>query len=524
MTIRVAAVRAPELIFLTVLRVNSGFLSHTHWEPSYGAKEKESDVSDDTEYVVVPLSAQRPTYYNRYPSSFEGFDGVIDTADFAPVPVRPVYFPSYNPFSWHLTGYLDDILKRMRDRFAGSWNPFFSGIPSAGDFVPSGPGIWPADGIPDDSAEDGNTNSTSTVKVIDGHKVVINDTYYTKKTEFGTSIFKVRVIDVKPAGDDSSSSSEPTEKPKETPTEVETGNRNGADDVERKPAVPATEAPKRDTELESSDEEKTTADDNLNTIDAADDIDGPKPKESEGPADGKPESSAQWSGLESFEAASRPLENLSASPEMAAAQRNRDHSELLESSSEEETEDGPLLAQRPLSDEWPQPWTADDRKRIIVSNRVDNRINANQQKPNPSPGVHDLTNDIAINFRLATDKTVTTNPNAIVFNPNDPPAVVVQQDPFPSPAGGPVFLGGGGRPTMGFPAQQPPGGAGFLRPPFPGFPGPFGGGQFPVQPFPMQTPIFGVPTGPQGAGTNFGVPQNPQVPPFFFGNGPFGRP
>ncbi|XP_058063061.1 histone-lysine N-methyltransferase SETD1B isoform X2 [Anopheles bellator] len=506
---------ATALLLVVALAVTATFAY-----PSAYAKEKESDASDDAEYVVVPLSAQRPTYYNRYPSSFEGFDGVIDTADFAPVPVRPVYFPSYNPFSWHLSGYLDDILKRMRDRFAGSWNPFFSGIPSAGDFVPSGPGIWPADGIPDDSAEDGNTNSTSTVKVIDGHKVVINDTYYTKKTEFGTSIFKVRVIDVKPAGDDSAS--EPTEKPKETPTEVETGNRNGADDdVERKPAVPATEAPKRDTELESSDEEKTTADDNLNTIDSAGDIDGPKPKESEAPADGKPESSAQWSGLESFEAASRPLENLSASPEMAA-QRNRDNSELLESSSEEETDDGP--AQRPLSDEWPQPWMPDDRKRIIVSNRFDNRINANQQQSNPSPGVHDLSNDIAINFRLAMDKTVTANPNAIVFNPNDPPAVVVQQDPFPSPPGGPVFPGVGGRPTIGFPSQQPPGGAGFPRPAFPGFPGPFGGGQFPVQPFPMQTPIFGVPMGPQGAGTNFGVPQNPQVPPFFFANGPFGRP
>lgn len=234
--------------------------------PASYDKEKESDASDDAEYIVVPLSHHRPTYYNRYPSSFEGFDGVVDTGDFETIPARPIYFPSYNPFSWHLSGYLDDVLKRMRDRFAGSWNPFYGG-----DLVPSGPGVWPAE-IPDDSSEDGVTNSTSTVKIIDGHKVVINDTYYTKKTDFGTSIFKVRVIDVKPAeegGDEATAPKAPTDG-----EEVEVGNRNGADgddDSEGKePAAPTTVAPKRDTELESSDEDKTTADDdNLNTIDTS---------------------------------------------------------------------------------------------------------------------------------------------------------------------------------------------------------------------------------------------------------------
>lgn len=175
--------------------------------PASYEKESNSDASDDAEYIVVPLSHHRPTYYNRYPSSFEGFDGVVDTGDFAPVPARPVYFPSYNPFSWHLSGYLDDLLKRVRDRFSGSWNPFYGG-----DYLPSGPGFFPVE-IPDDSSEDGVTNTTSTVKVIDGHKVVINDTYYTKKTEFGTSIFKVRVIDVKPTDDGSAEATTPKHRP-----------------------------------------------------------------------------------------------------------------------------------------------------------------------------------------------------------------------------------------------------------------------------------------------------------------------
>ncbi|XP_053665237.1 uncharacterized protein LOC128714387 [Anopheles marshallii] len=479
--------------------------------PASYEKEKESDTSEDAEYIVVPLAHHRPTYYNRYPSSFEGFDGVVDTGDFAPIPTRPVYFPSYNPFSWHLSGYLDDLLKRVRDRFSGSWNPFYGG-----DFVPSGPGVWPAE-LPDDSSEDGVTNSTSTVKVIDGHKVVINDTYYTKKTEFGTSIFKVRVIDVKPTDD----STEVVTTPK-APTDVEVGNRNGADgESDKKPDAPSTDAPKRDTELESSDEEKTTADDdNLNTIDTSDvDIDEAKENGNEAPVD-KPEFSEQWSGLESFEAAPNPLEGLVAgSPEMTV-QRNRGNSELLESSSEEESE---VTAQRqPVSDEWPKQ---DDRKRIIVSNRFENRFNANQERPvgdAPATTGHDLSNDIAINFRLAADKSVTANPNAITFNPVNPPSVVVQRDPFPA-AGPGRFPTVPGRPTMGFPSQQPVGSVGYPAVGmFPGFPGSVGfpGGQYPLQPFPMQPALFGVPQG-----TNFGLAaQNPQVPPFFFGNGQFRRP
>ncbi|XP_049282644.1 uncharacterized protein LOC125763465 isoform X1 [Anopheles funestus] len=482
--------------------------------PASYEKEKESDTSEDAEYIVVPLSHHRPTYYNRYPSSFEGFDGVVDTGDFAPIPARPVYFPSYNPFSWHLSGYLDDLLKRVRDRFAGSWNPFYGG-----DFIPSGPGIWPPE-IPEDSSEDGVTNSTSTVKVIDGHKVVINDTYYTKKTEFGTSIFKVRVIDVKPTDD----SSEAVTTPK-APTDVELGNRNGADDdADKQPAAPSTDAPKRDTELESSDEEKTTADDdNLNTIDTSSvDIDEAKVNGKETPVD-KPEFSEQWSGLESFEEASHALEDLvDGSPE-TTIQRNRGNSELLESSSEEEPEPNVNGHRQPVSGEWPKQ---DDRKRIIVSNRFDNRFNANQERPvgdAPATTGHDLSNDIAINFRLAADKSVTANPNAITFNPRNPPSVIVQRDPFPT-AGPGRFPTIPGRPTMGFPSnQQPVGGVGFPAVgTFPGFPGSggFPGGQYPLQPFPMQPPLFGVP-----AGTNFGLAaQNPQLPPFFFGNGQFRRP
>uniref|UniRef100_A0A2M4C674 Putative salivary secreted mucin 3 n=1 Tax=Anopheles marajoara TaxID=58244 RepID=A0A2M4C674_9DIPT len=104
--------RQISVLLVVALTVATSFAYPASYE-----KDKESDTSEDAEYIVVPLAAQRPTYYNRYPSSFEGFDGVIDTGDFAPVPARPVYFPSYNPFSWHLSGYLDGEYSA-----GGAWN------------------------------------------------------------------------------------------------------------------------------------------------------------------------------------------------------------------------------------------------------------------------------------------------------------------------------------------------------------------------------------------------------------------
>lgn len=249
---------------------------------------KHNDPSDDTEYIVVPLEHQRPTYFNRYPSSFDSFDGIVDTDDFPHPGQSPVFFPSVNPFTWQFSSYLDDLVKRLRDRFSGSWNPFYGGS----DFSHSGPGVWPIEIPDDDSSEDTQTNSTSTVKIIDGHKVIINDTYYTKKTEYGTSVYKVRVIDVKPATEGE------TEKPATEDKPVETGNRNGSDnddettkkdtEGESDNKEPTTEAPRRDTELDSSDEEAASVDDSVNAIDPNRDIDAAKKVEvnTDAPADG----------------------------------------------------------------------------------------------------------------------------------------------------------------------------------------------------------------------------------------------
>ncbi|XP_018352983.1 PREDICTED: icarapin-like [Trachymyrmex septentrionalis] len=41
-------------------------------------------------------------------------------------------------------------------------------------------------------------NTTSTVKIIDGHVVTINETVYSKNDSNGGAVFRIRIIDVKP--------------------------------------------------------------------------------------------------------------------------------------------------------------------------------------------------------------------------------------------------------------------------------------------------------------------------------------
>ncbi|XP_055636283.1 uncharacterized protein LOC129775499 [Toxorhynchites rutilus septentrionalis] len=415
----------------------------------------ESNPADDAEFIVVPLEHQKPSYFNRYPSGFDTFDGVVDTGDFPhPAGQSPVFFPSINPFSWQFSSYLDDLIRRLRDRFSGSWNPFY------GDsgFGSSGPGLWPID-IPDDSSEDGQKNSTSTVKVIDGHKVIINDTYYTKKNEFGTSIFKVRVIDVKPADEEGEG-----EKP------TETGNRVGGDDDSKKDEKePATEQPKRDTELEASEEETTAADDNLNTIDA-------NPNNADGSKKDEPYTSSELESLEAEELLAQVNEFY---PGKDSVERNALRAEL-----NKDREDSTSSAEATGEDFSPDEWKQyhDDRKRIVV-NAIQNQIpkrNQNQLEED-APAV-DLSNDIAINEMLA-DRAIAPHPDVEVFAPNRKRPT--QQDPmqsFPIRPPFPQSFPGGNQYPVQYPILYPQ-----QFPQYPAYPQrPLG--QFPVQSFPMLGP------------------------------------
>lgn len=72
-------------------------------------------------------------------------------------------------------------------------------------------------------------NTTSTVKIIDGHVVTINETTYSSGDENGGTAFRIRIIDVKPENDTlliSNGNAEPTT----VKTEAE-GSRETVEDM-----------------------------------------------------------------------------------------------------------------------------------------------------------------------------------------------------------------------------------------------------------------------------------------------------
>jgi hypothetical protein len=112
-----------------------------------------------------------------------GFNGVV-TSDVGYPFLQP------NPHSFALNfGFfdaLDDILTRLRTRLYGSEDKD-SSDEDASPF-----------GVSKLFRDQNKINSSSTVKVVGGHKIEINDTFYGNEN----SLFKVRSINVRPLEDD----------------------------------------------------------------------------------------------------------------------------------------------------------------------------------------------------------------------------------------------------------------------------------------------------------------------------------
>jgi len=166
--------------------------------------------SDDAEVINVPrrpFSFDNDDDINSDPD-FKEFKGVIDTGS-----GYPFLQPSPHAFSFNL-GFFDsfeDIFRRLHTRLLP--------IPSFGGAADSG-----------DSSEEGgplfnpkNGNTTSTVKIVDGHKIEVNETVYGD----ANNVFKVRLVNIRPVGSD--------EDVQETDVETKNTNNN-----------PATSAPKHD--------------------------------------------------------------------------------------------------------------------------------------------------------------------------------------------------------------------------------------------------------------------------------------
>ncbi|KAL5279326.1 hypothetical protein ACFFRR_003733 [Megaselia abdita] len=134
------------------------------------------NLNDDAEIVIVPKGQQ-------------GVAAKTEDSDEAFFKNTGFPFTPTSSFGFNI-GFSDsfsDIFRRFHSRF----NPF-----GATDSKEEGDDAlaFPAFGLP--IPEGGNT--THTVQVVDGHKVEINNTVYEKKGDFGSSVFKVRIINVRP--------------------------------------------------------------------------------------------------------------------------------------------------------------------------------------------------------------------------------------------------------------------------------------------------------------------------------------
>eukprot|EP00099_Drosophila_melanogaster_P024864 NP_723746.1 virus-induced RNA 1, isoform A [Drosophila melanogaster] len=146
-----------------------------------------NDPQDDAEVIKVPSRPQPE-------SDFHNFRGVIDTGS-----GYPFLQPNPSSFNVGIFDSFDDLFRRLRTRL---W-PVIGRDSGEEGASPTGDSDDSSDGsgagfpfgvrplIPLDSK---NANTTSTIKVVNGHKVEINETVYGDSN----SVFKVRLVNVRP--------------------------------------------------------------------------------------------------------------------------------------------------------------------------------------------------------------------------------------------------------------------------------------------------------------------------------------
>ncbi|KAK5643176.1 hypothetical protein RI129_007021 [Pyrocoelia pectoralis] len=168
-------------------------------------KDDEQTLKPVADVDFVPLEAQRPGVFPP--------DGVVDVdangAGFFGNPFNgspfPSIFESFNDLMTRLRQQFDQILGRLPAN-SGEFH-----IPHVGDF------------------DLGKGNTTSVTKVINGHKVTINETEYKQDNDNGGTFFKVRVVDVHP----DSAESVPSDVESVVPVKDVESMENGEDDVKK---------------------------------------------------------------------------------------------------------------------------------------------------------------------------------------------------------------------------------------------------------------------------------------------------
>ncbi|CAH0561472.1 unnamed protein product [Brassicogethes aeneus] len=134
-----------------------------------------------------------------------GDQPIVDTGALFPEDDEGLFggFQYFQSLMTRIRQQMDDLLKTLP--FHGSSNETdFGGLPIGGGLpiVPRFP-----------SVDLGKGNTTSVTKVIDGHKVVINETEYKKEDDFGGAYLKVRIVDLQPDSSEAVSAEEDSSEP-----------------------------------------------------------------------------------------------------------------------------------------------------------------------------------------------------------------------------------------------------------------------------------------------------------------------
>ncbi|XP_073826964.1 virus-induced RNA 1 [Musca autumnalis] len=204
------------LFVVTLLAVN-GVLSLPARNPS-----------DDAEVIGYPRRVSTKAETDDDDKDYKDFKGVIDTG-------YPFLQPNPSVINFGFFDSFDDIFRRFSSRF---WPHSLLGHGDDDSDEDSGSSTF---GI-SSNLDPKKGNTTSTVKVIDGHKVVVNETVYGDEH----SVFKVRVVNVRPL--------EEGETVEET---VRTGGGDGDDNSDNNPVTssPATNKQNNKESVEDDNED-----------------------------------------------------------------------------------------------------------------------------------------------------------------------------------------------------------------------------------------------------------------------------
>ncbi|KAK6636070.1 hypothetical protein RUM43_009722 [Polyplax serrata] len=186
-------------------------------------RTKHSDIFDNSDESFFILPFGRHHNKKDVPSVVEvevGDSDEDESSSFFPTYFRPLFF---NPFSFMNFGFSD----------------FFSKPSFMDSLVPKG--------IPDAAVK----NSTSTTKVVDGHKIVVNDTVY--ENEKNGAVYRIQVVEILPTDSQETPNQKGSDEKTDKSSEEKTEEKHEVTSTEgQETKVTATEEVKPDQNSEDN--------------------------------------------------------------------------------------------------------------------------------------------------------------------------------------------------------------------------------------------------------------------------------